>query len=139
MRSSFGSVSPSFQSTLPYGSDSPRFFVLISIAISIHAPLRERPCCRKTCPPKYRFQSTLPYGSDKPRRKHLVRRRNFNPRSLTGATSAVGQHSYLPKFQSTLPYGSDISAAELWTQQSVFQSTLPYGSDHSVAVLCGLA
>ena len=71
-----------FQSTLPYGSDSSKVtlsinLILISIhapngsryidhKISIHAPLRERP-------PRYPLCRIL--------------RRDFNPRSLTGATS----------------------------------------------------
>ena len=53
------------------------------------------------------FQSTLPYGSDAKGFVVVGQDRNFNPRSLTGATS-LERHCWANlKFQSTLPYGSD--------------------------------
>ena len=77
------------------------------IAISIHAPSRERPVCRRLAKTPEPFQSTLPHGSDSefaaegtlahisihaPSRERQIFKR---------ANSAVG------KFQSTLPHGSD--------------------------------
>ena len=57
-----------FQSTLPYGSDN-------SIADAERLAKK--------------FQSTLPYGSDLPSSLYASRSAYFNPRSLTGATSAT--------------------------------------------------
>ena len=53
-----------FQSTLPYGSDDEVVDTAHALSISIHAPLRERPC----------FEEIFGFLF------------NFNPRSLTGAT-----------------------------------------------------
>ena len=57
------------------------------LKISIHAPSRERL---------------------KTNKKHIINPEDFNPRSLTGATTC---HRLKPsanvKFQSTLPHGSD--------------------------------
>ena len=80
------SATPAFQSTLPYGSDSVARQAFADIAISIHAPLRERLTADSPTEPgtfisihaplrerhatikdrmaAYEFQSTLPYGSD---------------------------------------------------------------------------
>ena len=75
-----------FQSTLPYGSDQWDANVDQLARISIHAPLRER------------LLSIL----------KGLKPKNFNPRSLTGATSNPVWYSiYKHQFQSTLPYGSD--------------------------------
>ena len=79
------------------------------IAISIHAPLRERQSCAfirflvkyfnprslagatemflNICSTPRAFQSTLPCGSDKDASLRSGGRKNFNPRSLAGATS----------------------------------------------------
>ena len=98
-----------FQSTLPHGSDQGVCTIRSNIgSISIHAPSRERHAIKQvvgndklfqsTLPHEsdktawedaldyIRFQSTLPHGSDK--RHQACRRvqRDFNPRSLTGAT-----------------------------------------------------
>ena len=56
------------------------------MAISIHAPLRERHAGQQQPSRAAAFQSTLPYGSDSRNKKR--------PRSMM-------------EFQSTLPYGSD--------------------------------
>ena len=76
-----------FQSTLPHGSD---FYVFpyknTSYSISIHAPSRER------------------RNSTNINTNHCY----FNPRSLTGATSAALQSKATKLFQSTLPHGSDL-------------------------------
>ena len=66
-----------------------------SFSISIHAPLRERLICSVMVTPLNRFQSTLPYGSDFLIVKILVKSVNFNPRSLTGATSLHRDHLQL--------------------------------------------
>ena len=119
-----------FQSTLPHGSDlhcskslivvwdfNPRSLTgatyattgdILAVAISIHAPSRERPSTSYRLPSIYTFQSTLPHGSDTlflpslqlynaisihaPSRERRLTAannpfsENFNPRSLTGAT-----------------------------------------------------
>ena len=120
----------SFQSTLPHGSD-------------FSAPI--------TGSNRYLFQSTLPHGSDKLRLIWIVQSENFNPRSLTGATSGVRTLPTFVRFQSTLPHGSDVSTAitmimqltisihapsrerlfkgEIIMKMERFQSTLPHGSD----------
>ena len=77
---------PSFQSTLPYGSDR-----------SVNSPNAVA----------IRFQSTLPYGSDCCLSSAVRQIVDFNPRSLTGATKAVRRLGLPLLFQSTLPYGSD--------------------------------
>ena len=53
------------------------------------------------------FQSTLPYGSDMIAQQLTDVTSNFNPRSLTGATSVDADGTLTWTFQSTLPYGSD--------------------------------
>ena len=75
-----------FQSTLPHGSDPCSSSITTSLPISIHAPSRER-----------LIHIRLLAGC-----------RDFNPRSLTGATtrSRAGLNGFLT-FQSTLPHGSD--------------------------------
>ena len=55
--------------------------------ISIHAPLRERHKYVETKMIKVKFQSTLPCGSDVALACAVHASRNFNPRSLAGATS----------------------------------------------------
>ena len=101
-----------FQSTLPYGSDNcckkmqqlkkisihaplrERRYAALStkhmLEISIHAPLRERPwSSNHSTTSLSKFQSTLPYGSDDGAFAVLLLFLfYFNPRSLTGATSA---------------------------------------------------
>ena len=97
------------------------------------------------------FQSTLPRGSD----IHSsvlasLLFKNFNPRSLAGATIDARGGTRYTEFQSTLPRGSDSNIVKRDTRQSnfnprslagatalirdiintsVFQSTLPRGSD----------
>ena len=100
--------------------------------ISIHAPSRERPLCDQ---------------------KTQRRSRDFNPRSLTGATSLLSTACSPRKaFQSTLPHGSDkirqlkfsisirnfnprsLTGATMISSMTlsimIFQSTLPHGSDN---------
>ena len=101
-------VEIAFQSTLPHGSDSGIPHLIHSGRISIHAPSRERLLCfgwfpsdvrfqstlphgsdgtiRQSSTNKARFQSTLPHGSDRNIFVTVTYNRNFNPRSLTGAT-----------------------------------------------------
>ena len=97
------------------------------------------------------FQSTLPHGSDFGFLLLRSRHRDFNPRSLTGATLKITLIPVFPLFQSTLPHGSDsalsirvklsrhfnprsLTGATLTALLSIrplstFQSTLPHGSD----------
>ena len=78
-----------FQSTLPYGSDVFIKRQLHIFCISIHAPLRERPMPARKYRIKCRFQSTLPRGSDLNTQTQWETGRNFNPRSLAGATTKL--------------------------------------------------
>ena len=143
-----------FQSTLPYGSD--HYFPTCKAVcpISIHAPLRERPCgcCGRDghheisihAPLRERRQkmsTTFFYGDIsihaplRERRYIQAKKRtgaNFNPRSLTGATPAIMLSTRLAIFQSTLPYGSDLSSRPTRPTTIRFQSTLPYGSDKKI-------
>ena len=80
---------------------------ILTVLISIHAPSRERHNI---------------YG-------HLFDGLNFNPRSLTGATTDSAITAIRPRFQSTLPHGSDSSIRVLICLYLQFQSTLPHGSD----------
>ena len=75
-----------FQSTLPCGSDKLRCNMDKSTVISIHAPLRERRRIRTINILRRLFQSTLPCGSDIAPLLLLFCQKNFNPRSLAGAT-----------------------------------------------------
>ena len=80
----------------------------------------------------YLFQSTLPRGSDHPRVLLGQPRRNFNSRSLAGATPDGYATPDKSLFQSTLPRGSDHSLHIFVTIADEFQSTLPRGSDAAV-------
>ena len=99
-----------FQSTLPRGSDGlsqPR--LIYRLAISIHAPSRERPYVNGN-----KLTGTM----------------NFNPRSLAGATDTNGAaRVVMAPFQSTLPRGSDLKVTQVYKGRKAFQSTLPRGSD----------
>ena len=103
-----------FQSTLPRGSDGDSVSCGGSVAISIHAPSRERQCATgrfiiRTCAnfnPRSLAGATLLTGG------MTVSAIDFNPRSLAGATLSHTRRYGTKKFQSTLPRGSDIR----WTQ-----------------------
>ena len=118
-----------FQSTLPCGSDLANADELLTSAISIHAPLRERLAIQIIIEIMAAFQSTLPCGSD-----------------IVSDTVV----KYLLEFQSTLPCGSDLDNEATflnnmisihaplrerrahWSSRCIwsrFQSTLPCGSD----------
>ena len=104
---------PSFQSTLPYGSDN---------------------YCKKYHLPGVTFQSTLPLGSDCAALIAANFSANFNSRSLAGATGSAPSAMPRTAFQSTLPLGSDRAFCSCLRLEPVFQSTLPRGSDlHCVA------
>ena len=97
-----------FQSTLPCGSDLGKVNAFLFAQISIHAPLRERHkandwairCVHISIHAPLRerlyitcaiarhkvFQSTLPCGSDRASLMPNGWPKNFNPRSLAGAT-----------------------------------------------------
>ena len=76
-----------FQSTLPHGSDLCQALESCQqIPISIHAPSRERHISYVHGSRGHEFQSTLPHGSDRMLRDLRFLSRDFNPRSLTGAT-----------------------------------------------------
>ena len=102
------------------------------LAISIHAPLRERPAGKTVREVEIIFQSTLPCGSDPRQRVQpplrlisihaplrerlqdnvwLVQNLHFNPRSLAGATATFLNNMEFAQFQSTLPCGSDAATA----------------------------
>ena len=97
-----------FQSTLPRGSDDK---ILAALFL----------CCV--------FQSTLPRGSDQRRGNCRVAPRNFNPRSLAGATcsrifsATSGQISIHAPSRERLIRSPNAAGCQQ------FQSTLPHGSD----------
>ena len=98
-----------FQSTLPCGSDAR--------SLSVGSATGS-------------FQSTLPCGSDLADRFPLKPYRDFNPRSLAGATTVTSSASAsCSAFQSTLPCGSDLIDVFQFPHRRAFQSTLPCGSD----------
>ena len=97
--------------------------------ISIHAPSRERPPAiePKTSP---RIISIHAPSRERHRRSDLKSKpKNFNPRSLAGATSLHIFVTIADEFQSTLPRGSDRQLLISNTDFVLFQSTLPRGSD----------
>ena len=122
------------------------------ISISIHAPSRERRCCSISIGIPHIFQSTLPRGSDYltatellsivefqstlPRgsdflfcRSHTALK-NFNPRSLAGATSV--RYNYIltvSEISIHAPSRERLKIFEPWNDVITFQSTLPRGSD----------
>ena len=124
-----------FQSTLPCGSDGQHIDNERKRLISIHAPLRERLIMRIFLLCILVFQSTLPCGSDYNKVSFFNHLKNFNPRSLAGATRKAQFSSAIVTFQSTLPCGSD---AWKWSNSNLsgtFQSTLPCGSDTARYIL----
>ena len=105
-----------FQSTLPYGSDSPDLSTISNVSrISIHAPLRERRGLEKDLKTKDLISIHAP----------LRERPVLNN----------GQYDVCI-FQSTLPYGSDCSWWYSLHGNNQFQSTLPYGSDLLLRISC---
>ena len=103
----------------------------ISIAISIHAPSRERP--------QYGDTTLLPdYISihapsrERPLAEAMEKLRkaiSIHAPSRERPLSSVHTLSNLKLFQSTLPHGSDRSMIESTMRTVIFQSTLPHGSD----------
>ena len=81
--------------------------VMVLLLISIHAPSRERLYILYQTGLLRSFQSTLPHGSDINFMLLILKSRNFNPRSLTGATTKHVDEVDNLLFQSTLPHGSD--------------------------------
>ena len=141
-----------FQSTLPRGSDDmPYVSASYFLAISIHAPSRERRFRHAAAaatqdisihaPSRERRVTGLIFimlecisihapSRERPQEeKSYSRFLDFNPRSLAGATFRTRQMKVGVLFQSTLPRGSDIAFAKISIKQTTFQSTLPRGSD----------
>ena len=84
------------------------------------------------CP---RFQSTLPRGSDTLITPSFLTHRNFNPRSLAGATTylfrfAAGRHYFNPRSLA----GATFKIFKPRDCVIAFQSTLPRGSDTYLSV-----
>ena len=100
-----------FQSTLPRGSDRCAVSWPQSCGrISIHAPSRERQISAAA------FRAAL---------------RNFNPRSLAGATlMLISRQPKTAVFQSTLPRGSDIDALEALNTVSLISIHAPSRERH---------
>ena len=121
------------------------------IRISIHAPSRERRCCSISIGIPHIFQSTLPRGSDYLTATELLSivefqstlprgsdasalikpliRKDFNPRSLAGATiPLVGLSRRSDYFNPRSLAGATIPL-NLTCVRLAFQSTLPRGSD----------
>ena len=86
----YTSITRLFQSTLPHGSDITQYaWWYPHVAISIHAPSRERRNSSDGIVSIRPFQSTLPHGSDPPLLILDSLFSDFNPRSLTGATLVI--------------------------------------------------
>ena len=121
------------------------------ISISIHAPSRERRCCSISIGIPHIFQSTLPRGSDYLTATELLSivefqftlprgsdasalikpliRKDFNPRSLAGATiPLVGLSRRSDYFNPRSLAGATILLLCIY-HCVVFQSTLPRGSN----------
>ena len=142
-----------FQSTLPYGSDvCPLIGREVGQTISIHAPLRERlppkPCSYRSkgisIHAPLRERRLSPHGSScdrdfNPRSltgatpwNSMITKipANFNPRSLTGATILLVQTiPYRINFNPRSLTGATNRTVTKMRTQTSFQSTLPYGSD----------
>ena len=124
------------------------------ISISIHAPSRERRCCSISIGIPHIFQSTLPRGSDYLTATELLSivefqstlprgsdasalikpliRKDFNPRSLAGATiPLVGLSRRSDYFNPRSLAGATLTVSVCTIVVPVFQSTLPRGSDLS--------
>ena len=119
-----------FQSTLPCGSDT-RLMIGLFVVCIFQSTL---PCGSDRvnvhhATMRAEFQSTLPCGSDNSVCFSIILFRNFNPRSLAGATMNMDYLINLLLFQSTLPCGSDHFGFLFRNVYSLFQSTLPCGSD----------
>ena len=126
---------------------------LAVIIISILAPSRERLADYQKGGRLYEFQSSLPHGSDLRQKQRLYCSQNFNPRSLTGATSRA---EYLLRAASNFnprsltgatglrrrqfikggisilaPSRERLNSAGRFNPAAAFQSSLPHGSDLS--------
>ena len=97
-----------FQSTLPRGSDSSGI---------------------DSCTMRTLFQSTLPRGSDAAAFRAALRRMDFNPRSLAGATFKRRCRLGGGHISIHAPSRERRSAGSSCGSSSLFQSTLPRGSD----------
>ena len=122
-----------FQSTLPYGSDGTTFASGLEEVISIHAPLRERRIAALSTVRPLPFQSTLPYGSDIISRQSRSTINNFNPRSLTGATTTHPAFQCRYTISIHAPSRERLPLDGALFKLQAFQSTLPHGSDTSSA------
>ena len=106
-----------------------------ALAISIHAPLRERPVLAVPVVVPTSFQSTLPYGSDHIIITAILALNNFNPRSLTGATRSAPCSTDLGSISIHAPSRERLSRFSCSGNKALFQSTLPYGSDYEYGLL----
>ena len=76
--------------------------------ISIHAPLRER--IRYLCADgTWKISIHAPLRERQQPQMFPTQMSDFNPRSLTGATTTLVVKTRSSGFQSTLPYGSDVA------------------------------
>ena len=118
------SIHAPLRERLPISSDSSTH-----ISISIHAPLRERRrfCVSYIC--SQIFQSTLPCGSDEKHDAAYSNRRNFNPRSLAGATICKSFKITPPLISIHAPLRERLGFEIYDDHCEKFQSTLPCGSD----------
>ncbi len=98
--------------------------------ISIHAPSRERRLTRRYHSNGVEISIHAPSRERRRKNYRSPAGRHFNPRSLTGATLAgATTRSAAITFQSTLPHGSDQAREGRKVCKALFQSTLPHGSD----------
>ena len=78
------------------------------------------------------FQSTLPYGSDRILDFLMTDYLDFNPRSLTGATTDEDDKVFGYQISIHAPLRERLMEFSLYMLMCPFQSTLPYGSDSFV-------
>ena len=97
--------------------------------ISIHAPLRERLSNKVASCFIVRFQSTLPCGSDLAEPSRLYLPVHFNPRSLAGATIVTKPNLKISSISIHAPLRERPFGIVYTSKARPFQSTLPCGSD----------
>ena len=100
----------------------------ITIRISIHAPIRGRPCWDAVIRSVSEFQSTPPYGSDHCRFFYFFVCSISIHAPIRGRLLYVLRCNGLGQFQSTPPYGGD-EAVKADVDPKEFQSTPPCGGD----------
>ena len=123
----------SFQSTLPYGErQSSSSFVLISMSVSIHAPVWGATLKAKFIRLTITVSIHAPvWGATLAEPVKVRAERSFNPRSRMGSdTKTIKKSERIKSFNPRSRMGSDVGASSYVHPECRFQSTLPYGERH---------